>query len=256
LARRSRDPGRDVESRNRVVQAHLGLVYRVARQFLHRGLTIEDLVGEGNLGLIRAAQEYDPAIGTRFSTYATYWIREAIQSALANTTATIRLPMNVSKLLVRWRRTEKLLSQVQGHPPTFEEVATAMGLDRPTQRLIDKAHRVVRLHQEAAIRVEGAPRSLPLLDEGVTAEESLSHREERESVPRRLERLGVTERTIVLLKFGLSGEPPMTFGQIGVRLGMPTTAVHRIAASAMRKLGGQSAAHHDRSKRGVGSRVG
>jgi DNA-directed RNA polymerase sigma subunit (sigma70/sigma32) len=104
---------------------------------------------------------------------------------------------------------------------------------------------VARLHQEADIRVEGAPRTLPMLDEGITAEESLSHREERESVPQRLERLGVTERTIVLLKFGLSGEPPMTFGKIGVRLGMPTTAVHRIAASAMRKLGGQSAAHPD-----------
>ena len=100
--RRSRPIRTDVESRNWVVQANLGLVYRVARQFLRRGLTIDDLVGEGNLGLIRAAQQYDPSQGTRFSTYATYWIRDAIQSALANTAATIRLPMNVSKLLGRW----------------------------------------------------------------------------------------------------------------------------------------------------------
>ena len=134
--------GGDVESRNRLVQANLGLVYHVARQYLHRGLTLEDLVGEGNLGLIRAAQQYDPAVGTQFSTYATYWIREAIQSALANTVGTIRLPMNISKLLCRWRRTEKRLLQAQGHPPTFEEVASSMGLDRTTQRLIDKAHRV------------------------------------------------------------------------------------------------------------------
>ena len=130
--RRSRPIRTDVESRNRVVQANLGLVYRVARQFLGRGLTIDDLVGEGNLGLIRAAQQYDPSQGTRFSTYATYWIREAIQSALANTAATIRLPMNVSKLLGRWERTEKVLYLRRGYPPTFEDVANAMGLDRPT----------------------------------------------------------------------------------------------------------------------------
>ena len=110
-------PGEMWSLRNRLVQANLGLVYHVARQYLHRGLTLEDLVGEGNLGLIRAAQQYDPAVGTQFSTYATYWIREAIQSALANTVGTIRLPMNISKLLGRWRRTEKRLLQAQGHPP-------------------------------------------------------------------------------------------------------------------------------------------
>ena len=105
----SRTLGGDVESRNQLVQANLGLVHRVARQYVNRGLTFDDLVGEGNLGLIRAAQEYDPSLGTRFSTYANYWIRDAIRAALANTAATIRLPMNIAKLLGRWRRTEKAL---------------------------------------------------------------------------------------------------------------------------------------------------
>ena len=131
--------GHDVEMRNRVVQANLGLVHQVARRYVNRGLTMEDLVGEGNLGLIRAAQAYDPSQGTRFSTYAYYWIREAIQSALASSVGTIRLPMNISRLLGRWRRTEKALCQLNGHPPTFEEVAAAMDLDRPTQRLVAQA---------------------------------------------------------------------------------------------------------------------
>ena len=99
----------DVESRNRLVQEHLSLVLPLARQYLNRGLTFEDLVGEGNLGLIRAAEQYDPSFGTRFSTYATYWIRAAIVSAVMNTAATIRVPMNVGRLLARWRRTEKQL---------------------------------------------------------------------------------------------------------------------------------------------------
>ena len=165
-------------------------------------------MGEGNLGLIRAAQQYDPAVGTQFSTYATYWIREAIQSALANTVGTIRLPMNISKLLGRWRRTEKRLLQAQGHPPTFEEVASSMGLDRTTQRLIDKAHRVARLLKETAHREEGPSRTLLMLDEGISAEELLSAQEEQATVARRLERLGGMERAVVSLRFGLSGERP------------------------------------------------
>jgi RNA polymerase primary sigma factor len=255
-ARRPRRARGDVESRNRVVQAHLGLVYRVARQFLNRGLTIEDLVGEGNLGLIRAAQEYDPAKGTRFSTYATYWIREAIQSALANTAATIRLPMHVSKLMRRWRRTEKLLLQRWGHPPTFEDVAKAMGLDRPTQRLVAKAHRVAQLQRAAADCGDGASRTLLMPDEGLTAEESLSAQEERESVSRRLQRLGVTERTVVLLKYGLAGEPPMTFQQIGGRLGMTAAAVQKVISAAMRKLGRRTDARDVHGGHVRGSRVG
>jgi RNA polymerase primary sigma factor len=255
-AARSCSTGGDLESRNRLVQANLGLVYHVARQYMHRGLTFDDLVGEGNLGLIRAAQNYDPAIGTQFSTYATYWIREAIQSALANTAGTIRLPMNVSKLLGRWRRTERLLLQRQGHPPTFEEVATSMGLDHTTQRLVDKAHRVARLHKEAVNAREDLSLTLLMLDEGVSAEELLSAREEHESIARRLERLGGMERAIVSLRFGLSGEPPMTFDQISGRLGVTTTEVQKAVSSAMRKLGRHHATHFRLPEPARESRVG
>ncbi len=105
LARRI--AGGDCEARNRLVQANLGLVGTIAREFRGRGLDYEDLKAEGNLGLIRAAEEFNPRFGTRFSTYAAYWIKQAIRHALINTTSTIRVPAHMVGLLTKWRRAER-----------------------------------------------------------------------------------------------------------------------------------------------------
>jgi RNA polymerase primary sigma factor len=225
----------DVESRNRIVQQNMRLVFRVARQYVNRGLTLEDLIGEGNLGLIRAAQEFNPSLGTRFSTYATYWIREAILSALANTAGTIRLPTHISKMLGRWRRIEKALCHVHGHPPTFEEVASAMGLDRPKQRLMAQVHRVARIQKDES--EDGGSRSLWMLAGCGPPEDSLVAEEEQAGVSRRLEGLGASERTMVVLRYGLAGEPPMSFEEIGSRLGLTAAVVQRRITLAMQKLG-------------------
>ena len=108
--------GSDREARDRLVQANLGLVVTIARQFLRRGLELDDLIGEGNLGLIRAAEDFDPRFGTRFSTYAAYWIKEAIRRALNNTTATIRLPAHMVGRLTKWRRAERTLMRKRAAP--------------------------------------------------------------------------------------------------------------------------------------------
>lgn len=246
----------DVEARNRVVQANLGLVYRVARLFVDRGLTLEDLIGEGNLGLIRAAQAYDPARGTRFSTYACFWIREAIQAALANTAPTIRVPMNISKLLTRWKRAEKAMRHQRGEAPTFEEVAAALNLDSTTQQMVARAHRVERLQKQFIRLGDGPWRAISMVDPGSPPEEMLDDRDERESLSRRLEELGETERTIVMLKYGLLGEPPLSFEQIGDRLGLPTARVQRAASTAIRKLGQPPRRRLDTPAPVYGCRVG
>ena len=97
----------DRDARSRMIQANLRLVVKIAREYLGRGMVLDDLIGEGNVGLIRAAEDYDPRFGTRFSTYASYWIKQAIRHALINTTATIRLPAHMIGLLTRWRRAER-----------------------------------------------------------------------------------------------------------------------------------------------------
>src|SRR3954447_4031564 len=115
----------DRDARSRLIQANLRLVVKIARDYAGRGMALEDLIGEGNLGLIRAAEEYDPRFGTRFSTYASYWIKQAIRHALINTSATIRLPAHMVNLLTKWRRTERALTREFGCAPTSDQIAIA-----------------------------------------------------------------------------------------------------------------------------------
>ncbi len=98
----------DKDARSRMIQANLRLVVKIARDYVGRGMILEDLIGEGNLGLIRAAEEFQPRFGTRFSTYAAYWIKQSIRHALINTTSTIRLPAHMVGLLTKWRRSERV----------------------------------------------------------------------------------------------------------------------------------------------------
>ncbi len=228
-----------IESRNRVVEANLRLVSPVAHRYVNRGLTIDDLIAEGNLGLIRAAESYDPSFGTRFSTYAVFHIREAIQSALANTAKTIRVPANVCKLLDRWNRTERKLWYVHGHQPSFDEVATAMGLDRPTRRLVDQAHRVARVRGQRPDSRGAHWLEWITVDAGTPAEDSVVAEEEYESISRRLERLERVERTVIVLHYGLGGEPPLSLAQIRDRLGITKAAISKLFSVAIRKLGGR-----------------
>jgi RNA polymerase primary sigma factor len=232
---RDRSAG-DIETRNRVVQENLGLVFPVARQYVNRGLTLEDLVAEGNLGLIRAAESYDARFGTRFSTYAVFHIKDAIQSALARTGTTIRLPMNVARLLERWRRAERSLCDLRGHRPSAEEVAGAMGLDEPSRRLVEQAQRVVRVQMQHALSDTRFRLEWRTTDCGARPDEALAAEEERQYLARRVERLEPQQRAIIRLKYGLGGEPPLSVEQIRERLGLTKAAVEKLVAIAIRRL--------------------
>ena len=146
-----------------MIEANLRLVVKIARDYVGRGIALDDLIGEGNLGLIRATKEYDPRFGTRFSTYASYWIKQAIRHALINTTATIRLPAHMVGLLTRWRRTERALCRELRRAPSFEEVATSLGLTETQKTLVARAHQARQLKLESGLdrarRTGGRPRN-------------------------------------------------------------------------------------------------
>ena len=131
----------DRDARTRMIEANLRLVVKIARDYVGRGIALDDLIGEGNLGLIRAAEEFDPRFGTRFSTYASYWIKQAIRHALINTTSTIRLPAHMVGLLTKWRRAERSLCRELRRTPTFEEIAASLGLSETQKTLVAQAHR-------------------------------------------------------------------------------------------------------------------
>jgi RNA polymerase primary sigma factor len=225
----------DRDARDRLVEANLGLVVTIARRFLGRGLDLDDLIGEGNIGLIRAAGRFDPGMGTQFSTHAGYWIGLAIREALCEKGSAIRLPEGMLGLLKRWRRAEWALGRDLGRKPTFDEVAANLGLKQAR-----------RMHVARALE---SGRFLPMgpTEEGPDAEvlaEADSPRvdarleiEEECALARRLMgRLEPRERTVVMLRFGLEGEEE-TLEQIGQRLGVTRERVRQLEAGALRKLG-------------------
>lgn len=230
IARGNRD------ARSRMIQANLRLVVKIARQFLGRGLNLDDLIGEGNLGLIRAAQDFDPRFGTRFSTYAAYWIKQSIRQALTNTTATIRLPAHMVGLLGRWRRAERALHRELGRDPWFEEIADAMTLSATQRELIAQALCTRHLQQEGCSTDEESWSSDEASDPHQSPDLECEAREEQRAVRSRLDRLDERERLVVSLRFGLEDEPPLTLKEIGKRLGVTREWVRKIELRAVRKL--------------------
>jgi len=135
----------NTQARDRMVRANLRLVVNIARGYTGKGLTLQDLIEEGNLGLLRAVEGFDPAMGTRFSTYASYWIKQSIKRALINTAKTIRIPAYMVELLSKWRRASTRLAEELGRTPTPEEVARVLGLPRKKLPIIKKAIRIYHL---------------------------------------------------------------------------------------------------------------
>src|SRR5438552_17572652 len=132
----------DVRARDRMVRANLRLVVNIARGYTGKGLSLQDLIEEGNLGLLRAVEGFDPAVGTRFSTYASYWIKQSIKRALINTAKTIRIPAYMVELLSKWRRASARLAEELGRTPTPEEIARVLGLARKKLPIIKKAIKI------------------------------------------------------------------------------------------------------------------
>ena len=228
----------DKDARSRMIRANLRLVVKIARDYAGRGMSLDDLIGEGNLGLIRAAEDFDASFGTRFSTYAGHWIKQAIRHALTNTTATIRLPAHMVTLLSKWRKAERALTRELGQAPSFEQVAVTLGLTDAQRVLVERARRA------SQTRLEGGD------DEGWSPEEAGDDREgpeaaleaadERRHLLGRLDRLDDRERTIVSLRFGLDGDDPMTLKEVGKRLGVTREWVRKIEVRAVKKLDGDA----------------
>ena len=198
----------DTDARARLIRANLKLVVKIARYYMGRGLSTEDLIGEGNLGLIRAAEEFDPSFGTRFDTYASYWIKMAIRDALTHSASTIRLPAHIVKLLARWRKAERQLGREFGFAPTAEQVAVALGLTDSQREMIERARRARGMRMEADGRdEEGSWSPDELADGHAMAGEALEADDERRLLRRRLGELEERERAVVVLRFGLGGRP-------------------------------------------------
>ena len=228
----------DGAARDRMVRANLRLVVNIACGYSTKGMPLQDLIEEGNLGLLRAVEGFDPDMNTRFSTYASYWIKQSIKRALINSGKTIRVPAYMVELLSKWRKSTAKLQDALGRTPTVEEVALDLEMPAKKLKIVKKA---IQLYNSTPAQADDSESNWSLgdlipddrhkaPDEELIEADSLTH------VKRMLGEMEPREATILKMRFGLDDGEPRTLKEIGEALGLTRERVRQIESEALAVL--------------------
>ncbi len=237
----------NAHARDRMVRANLRLVVNIARGYVGKGLSLQDLIEEGNLGLLRAVEGFDPAVGTRFSTYASYWIKQSIKRALINSAKTIRIPAYMVELLSKWRRATSRLTEELGRTPTPEEIARVLGLAKKKLPIIKKAIRIYNLMPQTDQPESGWSLGEIVMDERLKSpDEELVEHDVMTRALAMIHTLDQREATVLRMRFGLDDQSPHTLKEIGERLGLTRERVRQIETEALQRLAEGLKDRHER----------
>jgi RNA polymerase primary sigma factor len=229
--------GKTVQVKNRIITANLRLVVSIAKKYQHRGLSLIDLIDEGNIGLIEAVDRFDYTKGFKFSTYSTWWIRQSIIKAIANKGRLIRVPIHMLNTIKKCYFVTKQLTQKYGREPTAAEISKKLGVPE------EKVLKILHIAQEpGSLEVPVNPDSTSELGDLIVDIDSRSHEDAvffmalQELIKQVLDKLSKREKKIIELRFGLDGEGPYTLEETGKIIGITRERVRQIQNNAIRKL--------------------
>lgn len=227
----------DPEARDRMVRSNLRLVVNIAKKFNNRGMPLSDLIEEGNLGLLRAVEGFDPKHGARFSTYASWWIKQAIKRALINSVQPIHIPAYMVEIIARWKHTMIELEDKLGRAPTQDEMAEALEISPRKMKIIRRA-----------VKAFSSPTQMPSSEDNLTIsemleddrtprpEEAVLNADELDTIRALLNKIDTREAEVLRLRFGLNGEGAMTLKEIGEKIGLTRERVRQIEKESLLKL--------------------